>query len=80
MELSFIRIKICIFILDELIYWSEDFIVKLIMMLVINKDDYIKINFIYDIFLKIIYDNDIRDSIFNCNDFDNFFFIIKFIV
>ncbi|HHQ5517734.1 TPA: hypothetical protein ACSREQ_003681 [Clostridioides difficile] len=50
------------------------------MMLAINKDDYIKINSIYDILLKIIHDNDIRDSISNCNDFDNFLSIIKSIV
>ena len=80
MELSSIRTKICISILDEPIYWSEDSTVKLIMMLAINKDDYIKINSIYDILLKIIHDNDIRDSISNCNDFDNFLSIIKSIV
>ena len=80
MELSSIRTKICISILNEPIYWSEDSTVKLIMMLAINKDDYIKINSIYDILLKIIHDNDIRDSISNCNDFDNFLSIIKSIV
>ncbi|WP_395760335.1 hypothetical protein [Clostridioides difficile] len=50
------------------------------MMLAINKDDYIKINSIYDILLKIINDNDIRDSISNCNDFDSFLSIIKSII
>ncbi|WP_131079716.1 PTS sugar transporter subunit IIA, partial [Clostridioides difficile] len=80
MELSSIRTKICISILNEPIYWSENSTVKLIMMLAINKDDYIKINSIYDILLKIIHDNDIRDSISNCNDFDNFLSIIKSIV
>ncbi|HBG0664675.1 TPA: PTS sugar transporter subunit IIA, partial [Clostridioides difficile] len=60
MELSSIKTKICISILNEPIYWSEDSTVKLIMMLAINKDDYIKINSIYDILLKIIHDNDIR--------------------
>ncbi len=52
MELSSIKTKICISILNEPIYWSEDSTVKLIMMLAINKDDYIKINSIYDILLK----------------------------
>lgn len=80
MELSSIKTKICISILNEPIYWSEDSTVKLIMMLAINKDDYIKINSIYDILLKIIHDNDIRDSISNCNDFDSFLSIIKSII
>ncbi|WP_311315437.1 PTS sugar transporter subunit IIA [Clostridioides sp. ES-S-0108-01] len=80
MELSSIKTKICISILNEPIYWNKDSTVKLIMMLAINKDDYTKINSIYDIFLKIINDNDIRDSISNCNDFDSFLSIIKSII
>ncbi|EQF23833.1 PRD domain protein [Clostridioides difficile CD160] len=80
MELSSIKTKICISILEEPIYWNKDSTVKLVIMLAINKDDYIKMNSIYDIFLKIINDSDIRNNISNCNDFENFISIIKSII
>lgn len=80
MELSSIKTKICISILEEPIYWNKDSTVKLVIMLAINKDDYIKMNSIYDIFLKIINDSDIRNNISNCNNFENFISIIKSII
>ncbi|MBY2477471.1 BglG family transcription antiterminator, partial [Clostridioides difficile] len=80
MELSSIKTKICISMLEEPIYWNKDSTVKLVIMLAINKDDYIKMNSIYDIFLKIINDSDIRNNISNCNDFENFISIIKSII
>ena len=77
MELSAIKTKICVCILKDPILWNENSTVKLIMMLAINKDDYIRMDTLYDLFLKFINKEGLKEKLSNCSKFDNFKYIIK---
>lgn len=77
MELSAVKTKICVAILKEPIIWNKDSTVKIVFMLAINKDDYIKMECMYDTFLKIIEDDNIKEMISNCDDFSSFISIIN---
>ena len=80
MELSAISTKICIAILDEPILWSKDTSVSLIFMIAINKNDYFEMDKIYDIFLKIINNDDLKHSILNCNSYEKFLNLLQSII
>lgn len=77
MELSSIKTKICVAILKEPIIWNKNSTVRVVFMLAINKDDYINMEFMYDTFLKIIDNDNIKEKISNCTNFSNFISIIK---
>ena len=72
MKLSAISTKICVAILSEPIRWNKDTTIKLVFMIAINKNDYFEMDKIYDIFLKIINNDDLKESIINCSSYEEF--------
>ena len=80
MELSAISTKICVAILDEPILWNKDTTVNLVFMIAINKNDYFEMDKIYDIFLKIINSDDLKESIMNCSSYVKFLELLQSIV
>lgn len=80
MELSAISTKICVAILDEPILWNKDTTVNLVFMIAINKNDYFEMDKIYDIFLKIINRDDLKESIINCSSYEEFLALLQSIV
>lgn len=72
MDLSALQTKICVCILDEPISWSNESSVKLILMLAISKNDCDKIDSLYELFINIINDSNIRNEIHNCTDYNSF--------
>lgn len=77
MDLSAVKTKICVAILKEPILWNKDSTVKIVFMLAINKNDYVRMNYIYSTFLKIIETDSIKESICNCENFNTFMSIIN---
>ncbi|OOM74333.1 putative licABCH operon regulator [Clostridium puniceum] len=80
MELSAISTKICIAILKEPILWSKNTNISLVFMIAINKNDYFEMDKIYDIFLKIINNDDLKNSILNCSSYEDFLNLLQSIV
>lgn len=77
MDLSSVKTKICVAILKESIIWNKNSTVKVVFMLAVNKDDSIKTEYMYNTFLKIIEDDNIKQRISNCSDFSSFISIIN---
>ncbi len=77
MELSSIKTKICVAILKEPIIWNKDISVKAVIMLAINKNDYFEMGTIYDIFLKIINSDTLKDKLSTCSTFDEFISVLN---
>lgn len=80
MELSAISTKICVAILHEPILWNKDTTINLVFMIAINKNDYFEMDKIYDIFLKIINLDDLKESIINCSSYEEFLELLQSIV
>ncbi|WP_242980719.1 PTS sugar transporter subunit IIA [Clostridium vincentii] len=80
MDLSAISTKICVAILDDPILWNKDTTVNLVFMLAINKDDYFEMDKIYDVFLKIINRDDLKQSILNCSSYERFLELLQYTV
>lgn len=80
MELSAISTKICVAIVDEPILWNKDTTVNLVFMIAINKNDYFEMDKIYDIFLKIINRDDLKEAIINCSSYEEFLELLQSIV
>jgi len=80
MKLSAISTKICVAILSEPIRWNKDTTIKLVFMIAINKNDYFEMDKIYDIFLKIINNDDLKESIINCSSYEEFLELLHSIV
>jgi lichenan operon transcriptional antiterminator len=80
MELSAISTKICVAILDEPILWNKDTTVNLVFMIAINKNDYFEMDKIYDIFLKIINSDELKENILSCSSYENFLELLQSII
>jgi lichenan operon transcriptional antiterminator len=72
MELSATQTKICVAILKEPIQWNNESSIKLVLMLAISKDDCDKIDSLYELFLNIIQDTNLRNEICDCKTYNDF--------
>lgn len=72
MDLNALQTKICVCILNDPITWSNESSVKIVLMLAISKNDCDKIDSLYELFINIINDSNIKNEIYNCNNYSSF--------
>jgi lichenan operon transcriptional antiterminator len=72
LELSATQTKICVAILKEPIQWSDEGYIQFVLMLAINRDDSDKIDSLYELFLNIIQDANLKNEICDCENYNDF--------
>ena len=72
MDLGAIKTKICVAILKEPLQWNNESYIRIVLMLAINKDDCNKIDSLYELFLNIIQDTNLKNEICDCKTYTDF--------
>lgn len=72
LNLSAIATRIAVTILKNPIQWSEETSVIVVFMLAIRKEDGDKIDELYSLFLRLIQNRNLRETLIHCSTFNDF--------
>lgn len=71
-----LKTKVAVAILDEPLKWNNKNNVQIVFLLAMNKDDYLDIEYLYDIFLQFINNTKLQQAILETSDYLSFMHVL----